>query len=254
MERLLITAHISRIQGLLMRGKPIVSTWESIRSSHYRGIAGNTIEKQVHEDITYADIYKSQDNLWNFLFYTGYLKVVSQRLEVDTIYLKMMIPNEEVKYIYRNSIKEWFEDKLKDTDLEKLYNAVLDGDCDSFRAQVNRYLVETISYYDYAENFYHGFLCGLLKGCNRYVTLSNRESGEGRPDIVLEYPSSQGPVVILELKVAKRHQDMEDGCDMAIQQLDERDYAAHWRNEGYTDIIQYGICFYKKECMIKKIE
>lgn len=60
--------------------------------------------------------------------YTGYLKVVSQRLEVDTIYLKMMIPNEEVKYIYRNSIKEWFEEKLKDTNLEKLYNAVLEGD------------------------------------------------------------------------------------------------------------------------------
>lgn len=216
-------------------------------------IAGNAIEKQVHEDITYADIYKSQENLWNFLFYTGYLKVVSQRLEIDTIYLKMMIPNEEVKYIYRNSIKEWFEDKLKDTNLEKLYNAVLDGDCDSFSAQVNRYLAETISYYDYAENFYHGFLCGLLKGCSRYVTLSNRESGEGRPDIVLEYPSSQGPVVILELKVAKRHQDMEAGCDKAIQQLEKRDYAAHWRNEGYTDIIQYGVCFYKKECMIKNL-
>lgn len=214
-------------------------------------IAGNAIEKQVHEDITYADIYKSQENLWNFLFYTGYLKVVSQRLEVDTIYLKMMIPNEEVKYIYRNSIKEWFEDKLKDTNLEKLYNAVLKGDCDSFRAQVNRYLAETISYYDYAENFYHEFLCGLLKGCNRYVTLSNRESGEGRPDIVLEYPSSQGPVVILELKVVKRYQDMKTGCDTAIHQLEKRDYAAHWRNEGYTDIIQYGICFYKKECMIK---
>ncbi len=183
--------------------------------------------------------------------YTGYLKVVSQRLEVDTIYLKMMIPNEEVKYIYRNSIKEWFEEKLKDTNLEKLYNAVLKGDCDSFRARVNRYLAETISYYDYAENFYHGFLCGLLKGCNRYVTLSNRESGEGRPDIVLEYPSSQGPVVILELKVVKRYQDMKTGCDTAIHQLEKRDYAAHWRNEGYTDIIQYGICFYKKECMIK---
>lgn len=215
-------------------------------------IAGNTIEKQVHEDITYEDIHKSQENLWNFLFYTGYLKVVSQRLEVDSIYLKMMIPNEEVKYIYRNSIKEWFEDKLKATNLESLYSAVLGEDCEAFSRMVNQYLAETISYYDYAENFYHGFLCGLLKGCNRYVTLSNRESGKGRPDIVLEYPSSQGPVVILELKVAKRHQDMEDGCDRAIQQMAKCDYAAHWRNEGYTNIIEYGICFYKKECMIKK--
>ena len=73
----------------------------------------------------------------------------------------MMIPNEEVKYIYRNSIKEWFEEKLKDTNLEKLYNAVLKGDCDSFRARVNRYLAETISYYDYAEDFTMAFYAGF---------------------------------------------------------------------------------------------
>ena len=98
----------------------------------------------------------------------------------------------------------------------------------------------------------------LIDNCSK-VTLftrprrfgKTRESGEGRPDIVLEYPSSQGPVVILKLKVVKRYQDMKTGCDTAIHQLEKRDYAAHWRNEGYTDIIQYGICFYKKECMIK---
>lgn len=78
-------------------------------------------------------------------------------------------------------------------------------DIDIFTKQVNAQLVETISYYDYSESYYHGFLCGLLKGCNKYVTMSNRESGNGRPDIVLAYPSSIGPVVILELKVAKNY-------------------------------------------------
>lgn len=71
--------------------------------------------------------------------------------------------------------------------------------------QVNAQLVETISYYDYSESYYHGFLCGLLKGCNKYVTMFNSKSGNGRPDIVLAYPSSIGPVVILELKVAKNY-------------------------------------------------
>lgn len=121
-------------------------------------ISGGTIEKQVHEDITYEDIHKSQDNLWNFLFFTGYLKSVKKRFGIDT-----------------------------------------------FTKQVNAQLVETISYYDYSESYYYGFLCGLLKGCNKYVTMSNRESGNGRPDIVLAYPSSIGPVVILELKVAKNY-------------------------------------------------
>lgn len=63
-------------------------------------------------------------------------------------------------------------------------------DIDTFTKQVNAQLVETISYYDYSESYYHGFLCGLLKGCNKYVTMFNRESGNGRPDIVLAYPSS----------------------------------------------------------------
>ena len=215
-------------------------------------IAGGTIEKPVHEDITYEDIHKTQDNLWNFLFFTGYLKKTDERFEVDTSYLTMTIPNEEVRFIYRNNIKEWFENKLKNTDLNVLYNAVLDGNCTVFEEQVNNQLAETISYYDYAESYYHGFLCGLLKGCNRYATISNRESGNGRPDIVLAYPSARGPVIILELKVAKRFQELEAGCDAALEQIEQQNYAAYWENEGYTSITKYGICFYKKECMVKK--
>lgn len=147
-------------------------------------IAGGTIEKPVHEDITYEDIHKTQDNLWNFLFFTGYLKKVNERYDERTIYLTMKIPNDEVLYIYENTIKEWFECKRKNTDLNVLYNAVLDGDCDTFAEQVNRQLSETISYYDYSESYYHGFLCGLLKGCNRYAAISNRENSNGRPDFV----------------------------------------------------------------------
>lgn len=120
-------------------------------------IAGGTIEKPVHEDITYEDIHKTQDNLWNFLFFTGYLKKTDERFEVDTSYLTMTIPNEEVRFIYRNNIKEWFENKLKNTDLNVLYNAVLNGNCTVFEEQVNNQLAETISYYDYAESYYHGF-------------------------------------------------------------------------------------------------
>ena len=91
-----------------------------------------------------------------------------------------------------------------------------------------------------------------MKGCSQYVTLSNRESGTGRPDIVLAYPSARGPVIILGLKVANNFQGLEAGCDEALEQIEKQDYAAYWRNEGYTDITKYGVCFYKKECMVKK--
>lgn len=108
-------------------------------------IAGGTIEKPVHEDITYEDIHKTQDNLWNFLFFTGYLKKTDERFEVDTSYLTMTIPNEEVRFIYRNNIKEWFENKLKNTDLNVLYNAVLNGNCTVFEEQVNNQLEKQLA-------------------------------------------------------------------------------------------------------------
>ncbi|MFP9035774.1 hypothetical protein ACLI2Q_17050, partial [Enterococcus faecalis] len=90
---------------------------------------GKTIEKPIHEDITYEDIHKSQDNLWNFLFFTGYLKKVSERFDGDTIYLTLTIPNAEVRYIYRHTILEWFDGKMGKIDLSGLYQAVKAGDC-----------------------------------------------------------------------------------------------------------------------------
>lgn len=140
-------------------------------------IAGEVIEKPVHEDITYADIYRTQDNLWNFLFFTGYLKVVAQRFDGDTIYLSLAIPNAEIKYIYRNTILEWFDIKIRGCDLSELYTALREKDTEKIEEAVTNQLVETISFYDYMESYYHGFLCGLLKSCPGFSTVSNRESG-----------------------------------------------------------------------------
>lgn len=81
------------------------------------------IEKPIHEDITYEDIFRSEDNLWNFLFFTGYLRLDSKRLEGDTRYITMKIPNTEVRYIYKNTIREWFGIKVRQKDLSVLYQA-----------------------------------------------------------------------------------------------------------------------------------
>lgn len=79
-------------------------------------IEGGTIEKPVYEEITYEDIYKSEDNLWNFLFFTGYLKKTGERLADVTTWLTLAIPNQEVKYIYQNTILDWFQEKIKQKD------------------------------------------------------------------------------------------------------------------------------------------
>ncbi|MDE5776978.1 MAG: ATP-binding protein [Lachnospiraceae bacterium] len=215
-------------------------------------LAGGTIDKPIHEDITYEDIHKTQDNLWNFLFFTGYLKKISERKEERNIYLEMALPNEEIGYVYENTILEWFDKRLRATDLNNLHKAILEGDCETFENEVSELLLETISFYDYAENYYHGFLCGLLKGCNHYTVISNRESGNGRPDILFKYLSVRGQAVIMELKVVKEFDRMEAGCDEALRQIEEQNYEAVLYKEGYRKIRKYGICFYRKECMVKE--
>ena len=215
-------------------------------------LAGGTIEKPVHEDITYGDIHESKDNLWNFLFFTGYLKKVEERREERKIYIKMKIPNEEVAYIYENSVLAWFDRKIKSIDRTPLLTAMEKGDCETFGDILSRQLQDTISFYDYAENYYHGFLTGLLKGLGRYQILSNRESGEGRPDIIMKAASIRGKAFIIEIKIAKDFRRMEEECEKAVCQAKEQGYRTSLEQEGYQDITVYGICFYRKDCLVAK--
>ena len=218
-------------------------------------IEGGTIEKPIHEDITYDDMHSTQDNLWNFLFFTGYLKKISQRREGETIYMEMAIPNSEVRYIYKNAVLRWFEEKIdrktEKKELTPLYESLLKGDTEKMAEILSENLMETISFYDYQESYYHGFLAGLLRPMGNYIVQSNRESGKGRPDILVRYPSVRGKAVILELKVAKTYQELEKKCDEALRQIEEQKYEEGLRREGYQDILKYGVAFYRKECMVK---
>ncbi len=216
-----------------------------------RLLAGESIKKPVHEDITYGDIYQSKDNLWNFLFFTGYLKAVDRSFQSDMIYLEMKIPNREVRYIYNNTIKEWFYRKTEAMDFSALYHAVFSGDTETLENFLKKQLSESISFMDSAEKFYHGFLLGLLGSLQGYRKKSNLESGNGRYDITLIPYDEQQPAVILELKRAKKFMDMEKLCQEALQQIDEKNYADFLIEEGYSLIMKYGICFCKKSCKVK---
>lgn len=213
-------------------------------------IAGGTIEKPIHEEITYADIHTSQDNLWNFLLFTGYLKAVDQRFEVDTIYLTMKIPNMEIRYIYRYTIREWFAQKVQQTDFTELYRNLLEGRCEEIETFLSKQLVASISYHDAAENFYHGYLAGVLSSFTGYALESNKEHGDGRPDIVLSPYDPKNPVIIIEVKYAQKYSDMERKCKEALQQIEDQNYAAGYLEEGYSSVIKYAFCFCKKNCMV----
>ena len=219
-------------------------------------INGGIIEKPVHEDITYGDIHQTQDNLWNFLFFTGYLKKMSERKDEsgESLYLSMAIPNTEIKTIYKNSISYWFEQRMKETDRGPLVHALETGDCEAAENFISEQLFQAISYYDYAENFYHGFMAGLLVNIGGYLVRSNRESGNGRPDIVMTESKFRGRAMILELKVSDTIKDMEKKCEEALTQIEEQQYESQLEEDCFQPILKYAICFFKKRCMVKKAE
>lgn len=213
-------------------------------------IEGGTIEKTVHEEITYEDIYKNADNLWNFLFFTGYLKKVEERLEDVTTYVTLAIPNMEIKYIYQNTILDWFGVQIKQKDLSGIYKALLQKDTQLLEKELSKSLMETISFYDYREDYYHGFLGGLLKLMEGYTIKSNRESGLGRSDLLLLSAPYDGIAIIVEIKVADTYAQLNKKAESALEQIDQKQYDAELKLEGYHEFIKYGISFYKKLCRV----
>ena len=164
--------------------------------------------------------------------------------------MEMAIPNSEVRYVYKNAVLQWFEKKTEKKELTPLYESLLSGDGDKMAEILSENLMETISFYDYQESYYHGFLVGMLKNIGNYIVQSNRGSGNGRPDILVRYPSVRGKAVIIEIKVSKNYQGLEEKCREALRQIEEQDYEVSLRQEGYKDIMKCGVAFYRKECMV----
>ena len=215
-------------------------------------IQGGTIEKMIHEDITYGDIHESEDNLWNFLFFTGYMKEVSERREGKYILATMKIPNLEVASIYERQIKKWFEDVVKASDRGDFYRAVLEGDTTGMEDFLNVLLDKCISTFDSAESFYHGFFLSLLFGLPGYTPKSNREAGDGRPDIVLEPKRPRDPAIIFELKRRKKFSQMQGGIREAFGDIREKRYEEGVLDDGFLGVKSYGVCFCRKSCIIER--
>ena len=219
-----------------------------------RLMAGETIEKPVHEDITYEDIYRSKENLWNFLFFTGYLKKLSESFRENEIWLGLAIPNREIKLIYQNQIRNWFQEEIQQRDLKALQEALLSGNAEAFQEELSELLLDTISYMDSKEkeSFYHGFLLGVLVNLgNRYRVKSNREAGNGRYDICVSHPSITKPAMIIEIKVAEKAKDLDASAERALEQIVNRKYDAELAKEGYAQCSHIGIGFYRKDCCVK---
>ena len=226
---------------------------ETVKGELEALLSGGTITKPVHEDITYGDIKRTQDNLWNFLFFTGYLKKVSETGDDNGIEVSLAIPNTEVSLIYNDQIKSWFDEKAREKDLSPLHQALLSGDSETAQEELKKLLSESISYMDNAESFYHGFLLGVLVNIgNGYVVKSNREAGNGRFDICVYNRSDYlKPAAVIELKAVKRPKQMEEGAEAALSQIAEKRYDTWLSELGYEECWHVGIGFFRKSCAVK---
>lgn len=221
-----------------------------------RLIAGETIVKEIRQELTYSELDSSIDNLWSVLFTTGYL---TQRGTVGEDKYYLAIPNYEIRKLFIRQIKEWFSQKTRNDGktLELFCNAFSDGNPALIEELFNDYLWNTISIRDTAapeerkENFYHGFLLGLLGYKDDWIVKSNAESGIGYSDILIEIRENRIGIVI-EMKYAANGK-LEAACQEALSQIEDRKYEARLKEDGMKNIIKYGIACYKKECKVEKL-
>ena len=211
-------------------------------------LSGGYIVQTIEEDLTYDYLHSSEDNLWSILYLTGYLTRVRE-IPVSDGALALIIPNAEVKEIFRSTIQKWFKDSSQTWNRQAMFQALWAGDSETLTKEIGKLLRKTISYHDYKEDFYHAFLAGILASFH-YSVESNREHGEGRSDIVV-YDEENSRVVIFEAKVAKSPEELPAACDAALRQIEARQYADDFRDE-YDEILCYGIAFYKKRCLVKR--
>ncbi|MDR0909239.1 MAG: ATP-binding protein [Spirochaetaceae bacterium] len=218
-------------------------------------LQGGVITKKIHTEVTFQELYNTVENIWNLLFFTGYLKKADTApVQADGI-THLIIPNEEVKYIYLNTITSWFDNNLKESKHSAFIKALLESDTKMMAIEINRVLLKTISFMDKAENFYHGFLTGLLASMgDDYSVKSNRETGNGRSDIMVYSTLDKSFAAILELKTAPDLLHLSAACDAALTQISEKNYAAELHNLLFTDIHKFGIAFCGKECAVKMAE
>ena len=223
-------------------------------------VAGGFVEKQLRLDLTYDEIDNTIDNLWSVLFTTGYLTKIGEVKVPDSesYAYRLVIPNKEVREVFILQIQEWFKAVVaKDDDTMKLLSrAILDKDERQIARQLNIVMSRMISILDtkapddMKENFYHGLLLGLLRGSNPdWLIKSNRESGDGFSDILIE-PEDPDAGIVIEVKYTKEMKELDAACEAAMAQIKNKRYDEALRDEDRCDILAYGIAFCRKRCRV----
>ncbi len=225
-------------------------------------LRGGKISMEIDEQIVYNQLAVKKNAVWSLLLASGYLRVVGAMPEEETgrIYYDLTLTNKEVTLMFENMIQDWFAGS---GDYNDFIKALLLDDVDAMNEYMNRVAFDCFSYFDTGKNpgrtqpekFYHGFVLGLMVDLSgRYLLRSNRESGFGRYDVMLESKRAEDDAFILEFKVfqPKKEKDLEETVSSALAQIEEKGYAAELMERGIAAerIRRYGFAFCGKEVLI----
>ena len=225
---------------------------KTTRDEIERLVAGEAIEKMVRLELTYDEIDNSIDNMWSVLCTTGYL---TQTGMTEQGAYKLVIPNKEVREVYKFQIQEWFKKSVfsNTEQLTAFWNGVEEGNTEAIEKYLNRILSNSISVFDTKapdkESSYHTLLVGLLVGNANWLVKSNVEAGEGFADIIVETENPDAGIV-MELKYVKVAFELEKACEKALAQIKDRRYEEYLKNDGRNNILVYGLAFCKKRCKV----
>ena len=221
----------------------------------YSLMQGESIQTSLNMEVIYPRISDGTDNIFSFLLIAGYLKPLHPAVETEFgTFMELALPNIEIRRVYNTEILSWLRDTLDGNVMSCLEKALYLNDGDKLKAALRKYMISCISCFDgAAEGFYHGMMLGLVAGLSsRYFIRSNRESGEGRFDLVLEPKNHILPGIIMEFKATR---EAESGsllplAQEALKQIQDKNYDTDFVNRGITEIVKYGIAFAGKQVEI----
>lgn len=250
-----------------LAGKLIREGGRRVKESFQSLLQGEHLIVPIDEQIVYDQLDDNENAIWSLLVASGYLKVLQyQRFETDEIWVapnyELTLTNYEVKIMFKNMVRGWFNRNL--SDYNDFIKALLLNDLDAMNEYMNRVASETFSSFDTGkrasgkaepERFYHGFVLGLMVELeDQYVITSNRESGFGRYDVMLEPKREDLDTYIIEFKVYKpgRDQSLEDTVKKALAQIEEKQYALSLMAKGISSdrIRKYRFAFEGKNVLI----
>lgn len=242
------TSENSLIKKLLAESSPnFKKRFESI-------LRNEVIETYIDESLVFSELSQNENAIWGLLLFSGYLTAVSvHQNDIDFTY-SLRSPNQEILMLYRSTVLRWFA-QTDDVSLHQLLHYLVEGELTLFLPLLQRILLETMSYFDvtgqYPEKFYHGFVLGLVVSLSKTHTVhSNKESGLGRYDVMLIPKDKTKLGIILEFKVAKPTDDLQESAADALAQIYQKNYTTKLIQQGISNTLGIGLAFRGKEVVM----